>query len=477
MDPEQNLSSLVMLLEEQRNSYKKKCQELEAVIEAKNETISKVRLNLKYEKFKNHVLSNLLSTHTALKIEDIFQENKDEINIHNFENGNIPIIVHDFLGTETKQYSLNTGKKNLAGKNLPGKNFRTVKNRVSLTEEKPEEQEEKIKQVEKDIEKLAQKHSVKEIEDSIDASFQEVEKSRVYKKCLENIRIQRQKLLGKLNISEYTSVVKKHIHKLEGIFSKRRYDSKKASASIECSLSPLDKRLVFSHEYYNSVLDADDIERYKNALDIHMNYSKRYIPYSQTELYEKFCDYSMAVFTLENVAKRVLVNPYGFPNIVYLFLSKNEDDPYSFYVLEKIEASGKRCWQMDCRLDNFTRSLSQYLTTFCVKLFRKIYFDIFSDNAYREDYREKALIASQDCEQLLSNILILSRPRKFGDILRKILVSNCTIKPSQNDKFNLTADDPLNKRQFHQDEDGEETKTILKQLFDGIEEDDIRKFL
>lgn len=476
---EQNLSSQVQILEEQRNSFRKKCQELENHIVNQDNIITNLKLNLKYEKFKNYVLSQLITIHSQIKPEELFKENNEEISIHNFENGNIPVIVHDYFGTETKQYNISGNKK----KTIPsGKNFRTVKNKVNLVEEKPEEQEEKIKQVEKDLEELEQKHfdiSIKEVYDSIEISFDEIVKNRVYKKSLDNIKNNRSKLLGKLDIDEYTKLIKTHITRLENIFANKKYDTKKTLSSIDLSLSALDKRLIFYNGYFNSSLDIDDIERFKNAIVVNMEYPKRYIPYSQQDLFPKFCDYSMAIFTIQDILNRLLVNPYGFPNIVYLH-EKDEDcetDPFRFYYLEKIENS-KRLWIMDCRLDNFSKSLSIFLLNYCVKLFRRIYFDIFNDNFYREDYREKASIAKEDCEQLLSNILIIARPRKLCDIIRIIIFKKCTIQPSQIDKFNFRADDRLNKKQFSQKENiEEEIRNIFNQIFDGISSQDLEKIV
>ena len=102
-------------------------------------------------------------------------------------------------------------------------------------------------------------------------------------------------------------------------------------------------------------------------------------------------------------------------------------------------------------------------------MFRKIYFDMFNDNIYREDYTTKSPAAHQDCEQLLLNILTLSRPKTFCDTLRKIILKYSTIPPTKIDKFNFTRDDPIAKRNFFQEkDDNKELTAIIQRLFDNI---------
>jgi hypothetical protein len=464
-----SLSTQVLGLEEQRNILKKRCQELENIVQTRNETISKLKLSLQLEKFKSHLFSQIIIQNTEIKLADIYQEGDDGIHLHNFPDGNIPVIVHDLL--ESKQYTISVKKKT---EKQPGKNFRTVKNRVELVEENPEEQEQKIKQVEEAMEEIVQENnldvSYKETIDAIENMFEEVVKNRVYKKFLSNMKEYRGKLLGKLDLASYIKLVKTHISRLEAIFTKKKYDQKKILNTVTISLSSLDQRLLSYGQYYNSELEPDDIQRMKVCLKVNMEYSKRYVPFVQSELCAKVCNYSLCLSTIRETMKRVLVNPYGFSNLVYLQLEKSSaDDPYSFYSLDKIDPDGKRCWKMECRLEEFGKFISEQICNYCITLFRKIYYDIFSDNIYREDYMEKAPAAQQDCEQLLVNILGLSKPRSFCNVLRSLVVKYSTIQPSKIDKFNFTRDDPITKRSFAQEEDDNRDLTVtIQRLFDEI---------
>jgi hypothetical protein len=465
-----NLSQLIINLEEQRNQLKKKCSDLEDTIQTRNEKISKLKLQVQYEKFKNSIMTQIISQKTDIKIEDTIVENDEGTHIYNFPNGNIPIFVHDNL-QETKTYALITKKTSTV---QPGKTFRTVKN-LELIEEDPNEVELKIKEVEEKFEVIVQENnlevSYKETINSIEANFTELgSNARFFKKNLNVIKELRSKLLAKINLNDYIKLVKTHILRLEGIFLKKKFDKKKMITTISSSLSPLEQRLCFYGQYYNSELEPDDIQKFQLCLKVNMNYPKRYVSFVTSEIPAKICNYSLAICSIKENIMRTLINPYDFSNVCYLQLEKSTlEDPYSFYSLEKIDKEGKRCWKMECRLDDFSKFLSEHIKTYCINLFRKIYFDIFNDNLFRKDYIDKAPVFQQDCEQLLLNIISVSKQKHFCNLLRDIIVKYCTIQPAQNDKFNFTKDDTIVKKTFLQEKDTDkDVILIIQRLFDEI---------
>jgi hypothetical protein len=471
-----DLSSQVLNLEEQRNNFKKKCDDLQTLLKTKNDIINKLKLSLRIEKFKSNLFSQIITQNTTLNIQDLYKETEEGIHISNFPNGNIPVIVHDLLDAkDVKTYNI-TSKKKPGGEH--GKNFRTVKQHVELVDENPVQLEQKIKEGEEALEEIVEENnldvSYKKTTELIDTMFEEIDKSRVYRKSLINMKETRSKLLGQLTLSDYTKLLKTHITRLEVILTKKKYDQKKIVSTISLSLSSLDQRLASYGNYFSTELDSDDIQRLKICLKVNMNHPKRYVPFSQTELIPKIANYSLCVSTMRETMKRILNNPYGFPNLVYLHLEKsNREDPYSFYSLEKIDPDGKRCWKMECRLEEFSRFISEQIKNYCILLFRKIYFDIFSDNIYREDYAEKTPVTQQDCEQLLINIIQLSKNKTFCNTLRSIVCKYCTIQPSVLDKFNFTRDDPIVKKSFSQEENTSDSLTVvMKRLFDEISTED-----
>lgn len=467
---ESTISKMVSQLEEDLSQANKRIQYLET----KNKKIKDLQLQIQLEKFKNNILSNLLESHTHIKTKDIFKEAEDGLHIYNYESGNIPIFIHE-PSDDSITTTLITPKKKSKG----GKTFRTI-NRVEIVDEKPQEQEEKLKIVEEKIEEIVQENNFdvpyKETKQSIETIFSDISKSRIIKKLLLSLKDTRNKLIGRLKLQEYINLIHTHIKRLESIFSeKKSHDQKRNTEYISLSLSPLEQRLVFYGQYYNSSIEFDDIQRFQASLYIHINHSNRHVPFLFSDLYNKLHNYSIALSSVTDILNRIIVNPKTFNNIVYLPMEKStQDDPYSFYILESINPAGKRFWKLECRLDEFSKSLSQNIKTLCIDLFRKIYFDIFHDNIYRPNYTQTSPITSEDCAQLLQNIIFVSKQKSFCNSLRDLVLENCTIKPTELDKFNLTSDDKSLKRSFSQEnDDPKEIEYTIKRLFDNINSDDI----
>jgi len=471
-----SLTQQVSRLEEQEDFLKKRIKELEA-------SLQQVNLNLALERFKSNMLNQILQQETGRDFSTLFRQNAENVEIFNYEGGQIDIIVHNALGK--KEYTLkNTKHKSAtglkAGTTKPtGAKFRMAKNAIDET--KPEEQEEKIKQVEEALEDKAQQHKLdipyQETIDIIDSTFVEISKNRVYKKSLTLLRDSRNKLLGKLNLNEYISLIKSHIGRLEAIFITKKYDNKKSVSLVLSALSSIDQRLVAYNNYYNTPISADDIDRFKITLEINMDYPRRHVPFTFNELYNRFYNYSIVICPIKDIVRRVFVNPFGFNNVIYCSFSRPATkDPYSFYTLEKIEDS-HRIWKMECRLDEFSRTLSNHLVNFCIGQFRKIYFDIFHDNIYREDYANHAIILSEDCEQLISNIFTIGRQKFFCNMLRELIKTECEHKHTVIDKFNFQADDKVVKKNFQVEVDEKEQIIgIILRVFDNMSSEDAGMF-
>ena len=441
-----NLSGQVRTLEERYNTYKTKCKQMERIIQ-------NLQLELALEKLKINVAIQQLKQHN-INVEELFN------------------------GAEVKSVLPLIEPK----KKKTGKMFRTVKN-IELSEEKPEEQEAKINEIETKKEELIQANqfdvSIKEVTTLINSSFEELVKNRIYKKSLESIRDNRSKLFGKLNLVEYTNLIKTHISRAENIFTQKKCDPKKITTLVCQSLTPLEQHLVMYANYYNVPIEMDELQKVKAVLEIHSNFPRRYIPFSINDLFQRLYNYSVALFSVQDILKRSLINNYGFNNLAYINMNKSEttNDPYSFYSLEKIDAEGKRMWKMECRLDDMSKQISSGLRTYCISLFRKFYFDMFNDNLYRSDYANTYPLGQGECEQLLHNIVLLCRQRTFCDLCRNIVMQACEIHLTKLDTVNFQADDKLNKRQFAQEKDeiGDWINTV-QQLFDDFSDEDAKRF-
>jgi len=463
------VSFLVLSLEEQTQNMGKKIQELEDKITVYEAKINNLKTNLKVEKFKSNLLYNIIANNTEIKLSEIYREDEDGIHLQNFETGNVSVFVKEYLGEAEVKHTIAAPKfKKKRGGNF----FRSVKT-VEENNEQALDQEEKIKKAEGNIEKLAQRHfdiSKKDTIEMVDNLFNEIEKTKSNNTALESIKATRLPLIGKMSLEEYIKLVKTHITRLDNILTKKKFDKKKIVSTIQKSLSPLEQRLTSYGQYYNSDIETtDDIAIFKASLKVTTEYSKTFIPFS-LEFYEKrLMKYSLALLPLKEVLTKIFSNPFGFSNIIYLNLEKSTDtDPYSFYTLGEIK-EGKRFWKMECRLFELSKLMAQHLRLYCVTLFRKIYLDVFNDNIYRENYKDTAPILRQDSEQLLFNIVLLTKQKSFCDVFRKIICKHCTINQTTLDKFNFTADDQMVKKHFSEEEDDpEELFTCIKSLFDNL---------
>lgn len=478
------LPAKIMQLEDQKTYYQQKCSELEQETEEINEEVQNLRLRIQIEEFKTNLLTNIVKTHTDINVEQLFHFDEFGMNVYNYQGGSVPVIVHDYIngvkGTSNK-YNLSVSKKKPTTKTI----YRSVKNRVQLVEEDPQKVEEKIKKVDKDMEEILHENfdvSEDNINKEIEQLFINLREKKIYTHILPKIKELRCQLLGRMNLQNYIKLVKKHIKRIEQIFYDKKYDKKKITLIIrkKSTLTPLEQRLLFYDKYYETRLDVDEIQRLKLSLKVNTDYHKRYVPFVREDFYKSIYNYTLSLFTLKTLLKYKLVNPYGFSNIVYLDLGKEESqtDPYSFYILEKIEPDGRRCWKLECRVDDFSHDLSYHIKKYSIELFRKIYHDIFNDNIYREDYIDSVEITKQDCEQLLHNILSLSNTKAFCNMIRFMLVKYCTITPSPLDKFNITADDRLQKKHFKNYNDSPDNMiNSLKQVFDGISTENCQAIL
>ena len=447
--------------------------------------ISKLETSLYIEQFKNKILTNIIEQHTSLKIANIFSDNNDSIHIYN---DNIPIIFHDYINgkeniTETSIYRI---KKKISPKKREDDKprYRSLKNHLELSEERGIEKiVEEIDNANKNIEtkrrNLLNKdpEKISKIED-LNQYFKTITDSKNYSVPLKQIIKKRAEIMTSLPLDEYIKLVKEHVEKLESIFTIKKYDTKKKSSIISKGLTPFESRLI-SYGKYEETIHADDRQNIKSYFEITTKYPKEYIAFNMDNCSKKFFNYSSCLFTIKECFQLFLFNIYGFYNIVYVPNKKSsETDSYSFYILEKIE-DGKRFWSMDCRLEETSLYLSNAIKIYCINLYRNIYNNLFEDNYYRPDFFSKSTVSEYECGQLAQNIIILSSIFKTSRILRRTVKDKATFIPTEKDKFNLLNDDKIQQKRFSEINDELEQESglsCIKQMFDGINNDDAINF-
>lgn len=510
-----SISYQVISLEQQVTTLTKRCRELEKSVQDSETTINSLKFKLEIEQFKNNFYSFLIKNHTTIDLENIFYHN-DGIHIKEGQES-MDVFIHSVFGKkkgtviesqeETKnedgdiiipvkkskrkkpkkererveeEPSESIRKFTLSSKKTQGKIFRAVANKDRV-DENPEEQERKIKQAEEKFKILANQYefstNINESKASLDEKIKKLAEIRTVKKHIREIRDIRIKLLGRLCLIEYTKLLTSHTKTISDILVKKKTEGKKLQELMAMSMTPIDRRLIYHADYFNTELDAENLDRFFVAMQINMDHPKLYVPFSVITVCEKIQNYSLALFSLKKLLRTVLVNPYGCANIIYLHRKekddKDTDDPYLFYILEKI-TNGNRDWKMECRLYDLSKIIAMTLRSFCIRLFRKIYFDIFRDNIYRSDYYNQAPATSTDCEQLMQNIVLLSKQKTFCETLREIIKDNNSLTPTIQDKVNLQSDDGNLRRTFHSEEDNKtDIYHSIQAVFDGISTEDM----
>jgi hypothetical protein len=485
------------LIEELQNRVHELEEEIKACkakLHAAKENIHSDEL-LNLERFKNRIYRHIIEQNTNIRLADIVTESPDGIHVHNGVN----LFVHNsgnvtgYTGKEIVSLTVNhtppilrkpiktsyvhidlpeptpepTSESQPPPKRLT---YRSAKKFMPVSTEMvdPSERDMQIDLIDADL----QSHIdlLPELDETykyFDQVFTTLPTIVKYNKTLDDIRTKRCDIFGRLSLDEYRKLILEHIKKMETIFREKKFNDKKITCTITKSLSPLEGRLTSYGEYTTAHLETDEIQRLELVLDINSNREKAYIPWTLEKVQSYLCNYGIVLFPIQQSLRRALLNRYGFPNIIYLPLQKNtEDDPFSFYILECVNKE-KRCWKMECRLEDFSSTISSQILPYMVITFRKLYKDVFGDNEFRTSYTTKCQLMECDCEQLLRNILTVGHPREFCNLLRTLIKTDASYSPTKNDKFNLYGDDILQKKRF-QEKDEVDMVEIIKLLFDGI---------
>ena len=438
------LANCVYNLEETNFKLQDKLEKLQNQLAKLVEIVGELKGQLKAEKLKSHLFSQLLKSHTTLKVEDLIEEKGGELHVHNYPDGKIPLIVHDYLKGKhkTRQYVLSPPKESKEDKETtPPPQVPTVPPQVPTV-----------------------------CKEQVDDYFTELETTRNYTKGLKGLQQYRRTLLEKSNIQVYTGMAEVHKSRLLDIF-KKKYEDKKVETLLCKAFSPLEQRLLRLGKYYNTALEPDEIEMCKKTMVA--NISTELGVFTPLEFSEQFYHYGLAMFPLEELLGIYL----QARNLIYLPLSKNEpDDPFSFYVLTKVEP---RKWKLEIRLDELSKMVGQNLIQYGIDLFKQMYLDMFHDNIYRADYSTTSQWAQQDGEQLMLNLLLLAQPKKWCKTLQEAVKQVTTYStPKDEEKFNFKVDERLNKTQFHKEQDTmEHVVEVVQRLFDGITMEDAQTFV
>jgi hypothetical protein len=265
---------------------------------------------------------------------------------------------------------------------------------------------------------------------------------------LMEIQQKRYNAFGKISIVDYTTAVHMHekciYHILKNKLGYTHEDIPKiinnyAFCGLELTmtlLNPLKTEIKGN-------INANDRELYKQSLDIFTEnkytFSKKSIKGYTPGLRNPLCE---MVQNVDPVSLRLytipeLINTYVIKkkNIVYLPLSTSDEinDPWSYY----IRGAKSNEWIQDSGLCLTSEYLRELFLDKCIQDFRYRYVKKFG-HTYSSYYLTDDILSN-----LIYNIQLLSRPKQFRNLLSVLILKNCTIIPSDEDKFNFLTRNPL----------------------------------
>jgi hypothetical protein len=132
------------------------------------------------------------------------------------------------------------------------------------------------------------------------------------------------------------------------------------------------------------------------------------------------------------------------------------------------EETGKRRWEMDCRMQGLAVRIQSALYPHLIGMFRRIYYDAFGDNRYRAEFDEAVPIMEVEGEQLLRNTLVLHNVRTFSLLLQSIIQKSCRHVSTDLDSCNIRTDDAAQRKRVHTDRDDPDMADAVRDLFDDV---------
>ena len=313
-------------------------------------------------------------------------------------------------------------------------------------------------------------------EKTIERCFVKLREGNVDKSVLREMRDARLLLLGHVSIKEYTTILRQHIARIRKLVC--RTPSVDVDRVVHDAITPLDMRLMRLDGYSDHNMDKDEMDILRAALNVMTVHPRKFVPLNVSTVYLNSQDYGVVMCKTEDILERVLVNQYGFHSIIYVpWRDSDAGDPYAFYILKYVK-NGQRFWDLDSRLEDFSALFSNTLLSYMVKMFKEMYYDLFHDNQYREDYDDDGTqLVTCDFPQLLKNIFSVCCPQTFAWLVCSVIRKHATYRPTPNDLFNFTKEEPSQRRRLKSaEQDMDVINDIVPLLFDDITPEESEEF-
>lgn len=272
-----------------------------------------------------------------------------------------------------------------------------------------------------------------------------IDTAKNYIMLMDQMSNNRIKLLHKMNICDYITLLEKNIVEITEKLKLRGLEDKKINNLIKTKfLKSFEMKFLLKYNYEDISLTNDDISFLQDTSLSRYNYSK-YKIFDKEVFIQSFLNYTISIFDINDMFNFIITNKYC--NIKYIpQLRSKLEDPYSFYYIDKID-NDKIFWTMDCRLHNISNEIREHTLEYCTDLFRTIYYRIYHDNIFRDNFDVEQDILQYEGIQLLKNIYKLCCSYNFTIICQQLFIDclNDTNPDEDNFKFNLKSDDTQQK--------------------------------
>ncbi len=257
---------------------------------------------------------------------------------------------------------------------------------------------------------------------------------------------------GDVNI--YKEIVLKSMNKFSEIANYKKFSDAKKNKLILKHFTSLDLRLILHPNCEKSPPDGMILSDLNHILK-----NRKKVTISNfNNFFTKLANDSIIYFDIKTVLERDI---QMLGNVFCYF-----GDNYKFYKLDKIKEGDVKYWIQDSFARNFTIDLSKILVEYYSSVFKKIYYFIFKDYAFRSDLIKKSEGFSNEIKNILNALIFISNEKKFNDFICEILRKICPREKTDYDDFNLSNSDPIT------EELKDDCKNTLKSLFENTNDKD-----
>ena len=450
----------------------------EDTIKKNKETIENLQNILLVEQIKNQYLNQILRQTTKLELKDVFDEKYCNLTLKPVEKcSNVNIFIQEFVKPKTDNLNIQTlkplEKNDEPERKKKKKNYRSV-DRKRLKKDATSKPK-KLQIVKTEL------LSGKECLDKIEIILKEIQSDTdmSIEKKVKDVKIQREILLKILNINEYVKIVDKINTKLKRILKNKKISPETITKYLLLSMQNIDMRLLHFKYHVKHSVDIDEIQNLSLCFDKSIIIHEEYEEIKEDKFFSMFSNYAVLYFPLECLVKKYF-EKNKFNNIIYVpFKNSSDSNPFSFYILVQVSEDCNRKWDMDSRLEELSTNFIHNTGNYMIKLFRRLYFEVFNDNIYRENFKNKCPHLENEFLQLTQNIFSLINPISFSLKLIEIVKKHSSYIPNeQNDSFNLRMDDNLQKIKYKNYKlTIEDNYELASKIFDNISKEESQSWV